>query len=150
MAESSKNLETGEFYSEPVEVALDSGAGEHVASQSIAPAYTVEPSPGSRAGQNFIAANNSRIPNEGQMTLLLKCGKRRIRTTFQVARVARPLWSVGRICDEGFDVKFTKEYAVIMTPAGKEVCRFIRRGGLYLAQLDLQNPNGPGFRRQGK
>ena len=145
-----------EFYEQLFEVALDSGAGEHVADDEDAPNYPVEPSAGSKAGQHFIAANNQRIPNRGQMTLSLRGeggnGKRGrdIRTTFQVAKVSRPLWSVGRICDEGFDVKFTKDEALVLTPAGKVVCRFKRSGGLYVAKMSLKHPVfKQDFQRQG-
>ena len=52
-----------------MEIALDSGAGEHIANRKVAAEYTVEESAGSRAGQHFIAAGGARIPNEGQFTL---------------------------------------------------------------------------------
>ena len=44
---------TEEFFEDAIDVALDSGAGEHVAGRSIAPTYAVEESAGSRAGQHF-------------------------------------------------------------------------------------------------
>ena len=145
-----------EFFGELFEVALDSGAGEHVADRKDAPNYVVEESAGSRAGQNFIAANNQRIPNQGQMTLALQCegtnGKkgREIKTTFQVAKVSRPLWSVGRICDEGFGVKFMKDEALVLKKDGSIVCRFKRQGGLYVANMNLKNPLfKKSFQRQG-
>ncbi len=148
--------ELAEWYEEPFEVALDSGSGEHVADEEeVAPAYTVTSSPGSRAGQHFVSAARQRIPNKGQFTVVLKSGDgggakaRVIRSTFQSAKVTRPLWSVGRICDEGFDVKFNRTEALILTKQGKVVCRFERRGGLYIARLQLKNPlferfTGPG------
>ena len=55
-----------------IEIALDSGAGEHVANRKVAADYDVEESAGSRAGQHFIAAGGARIPNEGQFTLELR------------------------------------------------------------------------------
>ena len=142
-----------------IEIALDSGAGEHVASRKVAADYEVEESAGSRAGQHFIAAGGTRIQNEGQFTLEMRSGGlekkkgRDIKSTFQVAKVIRPLWSVGRICDEGFEVKFTNTEAYVMTKEGKEVCKFNRRGGLYIAELGLKNPRKPspvGFQRQGR
>ena len=138
-----------------IEIALDSGAGEHVASRSTAADYPVEESAGSRAGQHFIAAGGARIPNEGQFTLALRSGDlekkkgRDIKTTFQVAKVTRPLWSVGRICDEGFEVKFTNSEAHVLTKEGKEVCRFRRKGGLYVAELHLKSASQAGFQRRG-
>ena len=142
-----------------IEIALDSGAGEHVANRKVAADYDVEESAGSRAGQHFIAAGGARIPNEGQFTLEMRSGGlekkkgRDIKSTFHVAKVTRPLWSVGRICDEGFEVKFTNTEAYVMTKEGKEVCKFNRRGGLYIAELGLKNPKKPspvGFQRQGR
>ena len=53
--------------------------------------------------------------------------------TFQVAKVTRPLWSVGRICDAGFDVKFTKDKATVSDPSGKAFYDFLRMAGLYAA-----------------
>ena len=138
-----------------IEIALDSGAGEHVASRSTAADYPLEESAGSRAGQHFIAAGGARIPNEGQFTLALRSGDlekkkgRDIKTTFQVAKVTRPLWSVGRICDEGFEVKFTNSEAHVLTKEGKEVCRFRRKGGLYVAELHLKSASQAGFQRRG-
>ena len=75
-----------------------------------------------------------------------------IKSTFHVAKVIRPLWSVGRICDEGFDVKFTNSDAYVVTKEGKEVCKFNRRGGLYIAELylkKLKQISQSGFQRQG-
>ena len=141
-----------------IEIALDSGAGEHVASRSAAAGYPVVDSAGSRAGQHFVAAGGARIPNEGQFTLALRSGDlekkkgKDIKSTFQVAKVTRPLWSVGRICDEGFDVKFTNNEAYVMTKEGKEVCKFKRKGGLYVAELHLKSPvkTDQSFQRQGR
>ena len=61
--------------------------------------------------------------------------------TFQVAKVTRPLLSVSKICDAGYVVRFTSDMAVVEDEKGKEVCRFVRRGGLYIAKMQLRNPN---------
>ena len=119
-----------------IQIALDSGAGEHVASRSIAPKYSVVESAGSKAGQHFVAAGGARIANEGQFKLRLRSGGpaqgegKDIESTFQVAKVTRPLWSVGRICDEGFSINFTQTEAVVQNKLGKAVCKFHRKGGL--------------------
>ena len=90
------------------------------------------------------------------MTLALQCEKhqgdkkaREIKSTFQVAAVSRPRWSVGRICDEGFTVKFLKNEAQVLKPDGTVVCRFKRQGGLYIARMSLRNPLYKSFQRQG-
>ena len=133
-----------EFCAEPFEAALDSGAGEHVAHETTCPMYAVEESAGSKARQNFVTAGGGRLPNRGQVKLNLRAdnGKkgRDVRMTFQVAKVTRPLLSVSKICDAGFTVKFSSTMASIIDQKGKEVCRFMRRGGLYVATMQLRNP----------
>ena len=99
-----------------------------------------------------MCAGNRRIPNQGQVTLGLKGlnGAKTIKSTFQVADVTRPLWSVGRICDEGFRITFDDKKAEVLDKKGRVVCTFDRQGGLYLSKLKLRNPNfKKGFRRQG-
>ena len=138
-----------------IEIALESGAGEHVATRNVAANYPVEESAGSRAGQHFVAAGGARIPNEGQFTLALRSGDlekkkgKDIKTTFQVAKVTRPLWSVGRICDEGFEVKFTNNEAYVLTKGDNDVCKFKRKGGLYVAELHLKKASQSSFQRRG-
>ena len=74
--------------------------------------------------------------------------------------------SIGRICDNGNSVLFTKERGVVKSPSGKEICTFDRDKGLYIAHLKASKgtftaPNGklspsvqakgaePGFTGQG-
>ena len=149
--------EEDEFLDVYVEAAADSGAGEHVLGEEDAPTYTVEDSPGSKAGQNFIGAGGHRMANRGQVKLSMRAenGKkgRDVKTTFQVAKVTRPLMSVSKICDAGMTMKFTAAMAIVEDKAGKEVMRFKRQGGLYVSRLRLRNPkykpkNEP-FARQG-
>ena len=149
--------ENKEFLDEVIEVALDSGAGDHVAAPKEAPAYTMEESPGSLAGQHFTGAGGHRMKNQGQIRLRLRAdnGKkgRDIMTTFQMAQVTRPLMSVSKVCDSGLWVKIDKDMATIMDTNNKEVCRFLRRGGLYVAKMRMRNPHykpSQSFPRQGK
>jgi len=134
----------------PVTMTADSGAGNHIINADDIPGYMVSPSPASIAGKGFVAADNGRIANEGQADLNLAVGKNKLRSTFQVAEVTRPLWSVGKICDQGFEARFTKTKATILDEQGREVLSFERRNGLYLAMIQLRNPkykpkSTPGF-----
>ena len=140
-------------------VAADSGAGEHVADETYAPTYAVEESAGSKVGQHFVNAGGGKMPNKGQMRLALRADNGRrgrdVRTTFQVARVTRPLMSVSKVCDAGMTMRFDSKMAVILDANGKEVCRFMRRGGLYVAKMRLRNPHykprpDAGFARPGR
>ncbi len=139
-----------------IEIALDSGAGDHVMAEIDAPGYRVEESAGSKRGQNFVGAGGHRMPNKGQMVLSLlaptgeKDQEEKITTIVQVADVTRPLWSVSKVCDAGYDVKFTKAYATVTDENGQPVCMFQRQGGLYVARMRLRNPKNQGFSRQGK
>ena len=54
------------------EVALDSGATDHVCHSGDVPGYVIEASPGSRAGQGFIVGNGARVPNDGQSLFILQ------------------------------------------------------------------------------
>ena len=133
-----------------LELALDSGAADHVADRVDVPNHEVVESEGSRSGQNFVAANGKKMPNEGKVELNMFGGDQEIKSTFQVAAVSRPLWSVGKICDQGFTASFNSKTAVVRNSAGKVVCRFVRKGGLYVSTLRLENPKHQGFTRQGK
>ncbi len=101
--------------------------------------------------RNFVAANNEPIVNHGEAVVVLQQESgAEVLNTFQVADVSRPLHSISKICDEGFEVRFTKTHATIITPQGREICRFERKGGLYVAQLHLKNPDFEHFARRGQ
>ena len=61
--------------------------------------------------------------------------------------------SVSKVCDSGLWVKIDKDMATIMDKDNKDVCRFLRRGGLYVAKMRMRNlhykPNRD-FPRPGK
>ena len=109
-------------------------------------------SQGSRAGQNFIVGNAAKVPNNGQVNLNLQTGGdllNDITSTFQVAKVSRPLMSVSKLCDAGMVATFKKTQADVVAPGGAEVCTFERQpGGLHVAKLKLKRP-APTFGRQG-
>ena len=64
-----------------------------------------------------------------------------ISSVFQIAQVSRPLMSVGKICDEGHDVKFTATTATVTNKDARVVCEFHRKdGGLYIAKMRIKSP----------
>ena len=132
------------------EVALDSGSIVNVCHPDDCPGYVITESDGSKSGQNFVVGNGGRLKNMGQWNLNLeapKCqGSNSVTSIFQVAKVTRPLMSVGHICDQGLDVKFNAVNAIVTDAKGTEVCRFTRGpSGLYTARMKLKAP----FGRQG-
>ena len=135
------------------EVALDSGSTDNVCHKEDAPGYLVEASPGSRACQNFIVGSGAKVANDGQVNLNLEAtndgASVDITSTFQVAKVSRPLMSVGRLCDHDMEVKFKKDKALVLAPDGAVVCTFVRQaGGLCVCEFKLKRP-ASSFRRQG-
>ena len=122
----------------------------HVVSSTDTPGYEVVESPGSKAGSCFVAANGERIPNRGQVNLQMRSGKLPIKSTFQISKISKPLWSVGELCDAGFKVEFDKSAAMItQISTGKHVGKFSRSKGLYIGEMELKNPAAPSsFQRQ--
>ena len=122
-------------------MALDSGSVVHVASEGDTPCYTLDSSAKARPCAEFIVGDGGTMPNLGQKTLNLSCDKAQFSSVFQIAPVHRPLMSVGRICDNGNEVLFKAEQAVVRNAQGSEVCVFDRQpGGLYIAKLKLLAP----------
>ena len=134
------------------EVALDSGSQDHVCDEQDCPGYVTEVSPGSSRGQCFIVGDGGKLPNQGQRQLNMQpMGDATVdmRSCFQIARVTRPLMSVGKMCDNGLTVTFDDKQAVVKDKDGLAVCTFERApGGLYLGKFRLKNPS-PGFAGRG-
>ena len=134
------------------EVALDAGSQDHVCDEVDCPGYVTQPSPGSSRGQCFIVGDGGRLENLGQRSLNLQPindATMDLQSCFQIARVTRPLMSVGRICDNGLNVTFDEAKAVVSTKEGAQICVFERKpGGLYTGKFRLKRPSS-GFARQG-
>ena len=137
---------TGDTWSDlELEVALNSGAVIQVFAPGGYPGYTLAESPGSRRGQEFPMGDGGTIPNLGQtaFNLVGESVGRDLSSVFQIAAVTRPLMSVGKISDEGHEVVFRSDMAVVNDSSGSEMCRFTRsHGGLYLAKMKLRAPTG--------
>ena len=144
-----------------IEGVLDSGSVDHVMDPAEAVGYVPEPSPGSLRGQKYTGAGGEKIRNDGQMHLHMIAENEHteqavnINSTVQAAVVKKPLFSVGKICDNGLDVLFRAGYAVTIDPkTGKEVTRHPREHGTYKFKAKLKAPprkenQQAGFQRQG-
>ena len=139
-------------------ITADSGAGNHVLAPEDIPGYTISESAGSRAGRGFMGVSGDGIDNQGGAELNLAGAHGPFRSTFQVAKVNRPLMSIARICDKGHTVLFCKTHASVLASGGKEICRFARKGNLYMIDVTLKAPSRrtdatnrkSGFTRPGK
>ena len=120
-----------------------------------APGYTVEASAGSKKSQKFVIGDGNNIANNGQIGFNLQTtvgdSVNDISSTCQLAKVSRPLMSVGKICDNDVDVLVSQTRAKVFARAGHEICTFVREhGGLYIAKFRLRRPGTPTpFVRQG-
>ena len=129
-----------------VEIALDSGCCDHIMDvEELAPGYTITESERSKRGAGFIVGNGERLPNEGEAILNLEAmapgsSGVRFRSTFQAAKVSRPLMSVSKICRNGYKCTFDDAQALIIDENGQTVCRFVERNGIYLATVKLKSP----------
>ena len=134
-----------------VKVAIDSGAGSHVMAPADLEGYALEPSPASIRGKGFVAANGGRIDNLGQCHIKMgQRGENGMKTTVQVAEVSRPLMSVSQICDAHSDnrVIFSASEGIVMR-GDVVLARYPRCGGLYVAEMEIDDAKPAGFRGQG-
>jgi hypothetical protein len=132
-----------------VEAVVDSGAEESVAPPKLFPGE-VKPSPMSRAGGKYRAANGARIPNLGQQKVLFKndegqqCG-----TSFQIADVERPLISASQLAASGNSVVIDKKGGKIVNEKTGKIMQLQKRGGVYVLRMWIASET-PGFPGQGK
>ena len=109
------------------EFALASGSQDHVCDLLDCWGYSPEASPASTRGVCLIVGNGARLPDQGQAILSLEPeadGSSALRSCFQIAKVTRPLMSVGRMCDNKMRVIFDDTKAVVQTFDGTQVCIF--------------------------
>ena len=120
---------------------------EHVSPPELAPGANIVPSDGSKRGWKYTVANGDDIPNLGQKTInvVTESGKSAVLTT-QIAEVAKPLTSVGEMCDNGNLVIFSATGGVIYNVNTRDATPFRRANRNY--ELTYYVHDG-GFRGQG-
>ena len=127
---------------EIIEAVVDSGAEDSVAPPGLFPG-DVLPSPMSREGRRYRAANGSPIPNLGQTLAHFwdangaVCG-----IPFQVAQVERPLISVSRMAAAGCRVSFEGDTGEILHVASGRRLPLVRRNGVYVLELRVIPASG--------
>ena len=116
---------------ELIESVVDSGAVGHVMSRHVAPQVAIQDTVLSRKGGYYLAANGTKIYNEGQKSIqgFTENGKG-IQMTYQVADVKSALNAVGKICDAGQIAMFAKHGGKIIhegSQAGREIIDIVNR-----------------------
>ena len=91
-------------------ITMDSGAGNNVMPRRmVIKKSEMRESEGSRRGVHYVAANDGRIPNEGEYDLNFSTVEGQEQClTFQIAEVNKALCAVSNLVDNGFRVVFDK------------------------------------------
>ncbi len=118
------------------EATIDSGAADTVTPKRSFPGVRTEPSEGSRRGMKFITAGGQRVDNEGQkrINFITKDGRNRSLKS-QVANINKTLIAVGKVCDAGHKVHFTKHGGWIENEATGDCTEFKRSRGVYVMDM---------------
>jgi len=133
-----------------IEVAADTGAGAHCAHPRHLPGGTEVLNDKLR---NFNGAGGEPLKHYGRAVVRMQQEDgQHISQEVQVMEVTRPLHSISMVCDNNFDVVFTKTEGLVI-PAGllDEVLAVVRKkaqvratykrkGGLYVAKMRVKNP----------
>ena len=129
---------------------MDSGAEESVAPPGFFAAPVV-PSPMSRAGGKYRAANGARIRNLGQQKVAFSSAEgHQCAMPFQVAEVERPLISVAQLTFAGHRVVLNATGGQIINVKSGKTIELVRRGGVYLLLMSVGVGPVSGFPRHGK
>ncbi len=133
-----------------VEAVVDSGAVHSVTPPGTFPGK-VCPSPWSRAGRGYRAANGTSIKNLGQVDVPFATAEgHRCRMPFQVAEVEQPLLSVSHLTSAGNLVQLgDTDGNVVNLRTGRSIA-LERRGGVYIMKMFIPDAAAqPPFGRQG-
>jgi hypothetical protein len=133
-----------------VEAVVDSGAVHSVTPPSRFPGPMV-PSPWSRAGRGYRAANGTGIKNLGQVRVAFATAEgHKCQIPFQVAEVEQPLLSVAHLTAAGNKVELGANDGRIVNLLTGRTIALEKRGGVYLLKMFI--PDGVAaapFGRQG-
>jgi hypothetical protein len=133
-----------------VEAVVDSGAVHSVTPPSLFPGR-VCPSPWSRAGRGYRAANGTGIKNLGQVQVPFGTAEgHKCQIPFQVAEVEQPLLSVAHLTAAGNRVELGHTDGRVVNLSTGRTIALERRGGVYILRMFIADAAAPlPFRRQG-
>ncbi len=132
-----------------IEAVVDSGAVHSVTPPGLFPGTTA-PSPWSKAGRGYRAANGSAIANLGQIAVKFSTTEGdRCHIPFQVAEVDQPLLSVAHLAAAGNRVELSHTSGRVVNVATGRSIALERRGGVYIMRMYIADGGSPApFRRQ--
>ena len=121
-------------------ITIDSGAANNVMPRRmVRNKMKIRPSPSSRRGVQYVAANNGRIPNEGEVDFAFTTTEgNEEEFVVQVAEVNKALGAVSYLVDKGYRVVFDKDLAsgkdisYMMKKSTKATSRFRRERNIWV------------------
>ncbi len=140
-------------------ITVDTGAANNVMPKRLVRNKAkIRPSPGSKRGAHFVAANNGRIPNEGEIDFVFKTVEGHEHSfVFQVAETNKPLGAVSYFVDDGFRVIFDKDLktgvdlSMMINKATGQITRFRRDRNVWVMDAIIEDevivPEGRFHRR---
>ena len=105
-------------------ITIDSGAANNVMPRRMVRNKTkIRPSPSSKRGVHYVAANNGRIPNEGEIDFSFTTSEgNEEEFVVQIAEVNKALGAVSYLVDRGYRVVFDKD-----TDSGKDISYMMKK-----------------------
>ena len=133
-----------------IEAVVDSGAVHSVTPPGLFPGRMC-PSPWSRAGRGYRAANGTGIKNLGQVSVPFGTAEgHKCSMPFQVAEVEQALLSVAHLTQSGNRVELGHAAGRIVNLKTGKTMALERRGGVYILKMFIADGVAPApFRRQG-
>ena len=100
------------------------------------------------SGLHYVAANNARVPNQGQSKLKFMSSEGIVASIlFQIAAINKPLVSVSKLIDEGHDVVFKLSGSYILHKESGKKIMLKRERGVFI--IDAYASPTEDFSRRG-
>ena len=129
-----------------IDICVDSGACDSVMPEVGYEGLFTLPSIGSKAGLEYEVASGQHIPNLGEKHCLFSVESSSVTRAlvFQVADIHKPLLSVTRTADMGYECMVGKYGGVLIDLETQESIPITRQGNLYsLKGWVMTDPQGP-------
>lgn len=126
---------------------IDSRAGESVCEPTGALDFRMRLSVEQAKGMYYLAAGGNRLQNLGEKHIRVSAEGKLCKMRMQVTQVRTPLLSLGRVCDEGHPVIFTRDGGYIEHESSGDKMHSLRHNNIYTIGVDTVAESG--FIRQG-
>ena len=133
-----------------IEITIDSGACDTVMLARMCSHISVVETPESKRGMEYEVANGETIPNMGERRCILMSEDSEVakHITFQVADIHKPLLSVSKCADLGFQCLLGKDGGELVDEQSGERIPLHRRGNLYFMRAWIRENPSEDFHRQ--